>query len=354
MAHSLSFGSRSRLRLGALMFNHKHYLPILKTKAGERWAIDRIKSGTRPYLTPVFELHKHKTKDGESHAEEICESLSSVWGTEPFYLDTIWLHSEFGDALLIEAVFEAARSRGLNAIPVVRVTYNQSALDVITDIVTLDHRGYMLRLANDHASSHHIITAIVDYIAKPRTEVDLLLDYRNHSMSLQNDVPRLPTLNDWRTFSAASGTFPRSLASLPLHSWSSVPRHDWTTWEAGVAHSTLPRKPAFADYTIRDPGPPADGGEPSANLRYAKDTDWRVNVGGKFKQGFSTDMHTICASLVAMLQVYDGSTFSAGDDFINQVAMHIIGPGAPQQWVQWGMSHHMEFVVNQIQNHPLL
>jgi hypothetical protein len=74
-----------------------------------------------------------------------------------------------------------------------------------------------------------------------------------------------------------------------------------------------------------------------------------MRVGGKVKSGQSSDIFPICQSLITRPE-YSGPTFSAGDSEIHTVASGLSGPGNPQQWVQWAVNHHLEFVARQIAN----
>lgn len=333
------------------MFDHKHYVPILKTKAGERWAIDRLDLAARQFITPLFEIHSHKKKGDVEHAQDVCDALNNVWPDSLFFLDTLWLHDIVGDPSILEGVFNYARAVGLQAIPVVRTTYDQATLDVIRDIDAADSRGCLVRYpASELAAAASAIPPVVAYLQIPPDRIDLMLDYRHHPMNLAGDVPSLPTVHVWRTFSAASGACPRSMATYPLNVWHQLPRHDWMTWEAGVVGGGLTRKPAFSDYTVRDPGPPVGGGDPPVSLKYTSDSHWLARLGRKFQAGFSTDIYAICADLVTRSE-YRGPTFSIGDAAISRTAQRLGGPGSPQYWLQWAMNHHMTFVADQIQSH---
>lgn len=334
-----------------MMFDHKHYVPILKTKAGERWAIDHLTPQVTQGITPLFEIHPHDTKTAADHAHEMCENLQSIWGNGArFFLDTRWLHSASGDAAVINSVFSSARSLGLQAVPVFTPSYDLVSLDVIQDIHNQDGRGALLRLPNTSLASLPPIDAIIGLAGVDYAEVDLLLDYRHLPMALITDVPKVPSVMEWRTFTAASSAFPKSVSHLPLNTWHNIPRNDWRTWEAGVTSGTLTRRPAFGDYTVKDHGPPASGGEPSAIVKYTKDLDWLVMMGGRFKQGFGSDMVMLCQSLINSGQ-FDGAGFSAGDQMFHDVAMQVTGTGNPQGWGQWAMNHHMTYVVRQIALH---
>jgi hypothetical protein len=321
------------------------YVPILKTKAGERWALSHLKPATRTKIRPLLEVHEHREKSVGEHLPSLCESLQSDWGTDrAFYLDAIWLHGDSGDPAVLGTLFTAVEEFGLRAMPVVRTTFDEASLEQVSAIVEASGRGCMLRVPPRVSAPD--IDAAVEGIGIGRDKIDLLVDYRGRGMSLPADLPHVPHIGDWRRLIAASGTFPRSLTTIPMHTWHPVPRTCWTTYAAGVA-SGLSRRPIFADYVMRDPGAPPDFGMPSVNLRYALDTRWTVQIGGKVNEGASGEIHEICASLIASGD-FAGTDFSAGDAEIERVADPEAGPGNSTQWIQWCSNHHIEHVVHQI------
>jgi hypothetical protein len=50
-----------------LQFSDRHYIPILKTKQGERWSLATLPPDLRAVITPLLELHPHKTLDSAQH-----------------------------------------------------------------------------------------------------------------------------------------------------------------------------------------------------------------------------------------------------------------------------------------------
>ena len=85
------------------MFDHKHYVPILKTKAGEAWALFNLDGKLREQMTPVLEIHKPKKEKDKpamplvEHIHAVCERIKDNWGTAyPFFLDTEWVNSQHG------------------------------------------------------------------------------------------------------------------------------------------------------------------------------------------------------------------------------------------------------------------
>jgi hypothetical protein len=323
------------------------YVPILKSKQGERWALSHLSPSRKPKLRPLLELHQPKAKTLGDHVDSLCESLQVAWGVDRrFYVDTIWLNGSTGSPAIIENVFQTMEEYELKAIPVVRPSYDDSTLEQVRAIVSENDRGCMLRITPQTLNEAGIIDNVVGALELAINRIDLLLDYRQSAMLLQNHVPHIPHLADWRMFIAASGVFPVSLSNLPLYQWHEIPRHDFTSWQNGV-QAQLGRKPVFSDYTMRPPGAPAEFGAPSVNLRYALDDHWRVQMGGKHKEGAAPEIHAMSEELRDSAD-FSGTDFSSGDEEIDRIADADDETGGPTQWLQWCVSHHIEYVVEQL------
>ena len=322
------------------------YVPILKTKAGDRWALSHLQPTTRDRVQPLLELHPHKKKSDDEQILSVCEALVADWGTDrPFYLDGVWLHGESGDAAILESVFTGTEDYGLCAIPVIRPSFSAASSAQAAAIIAGLGRGCLLRIGPKTPPA--AINAIVAAVGAKRGDVDLMIDYAQQGMSLTAGLPKLPHIADWRGLIAASGTFPISLQHIGLNNWTMIPRGCWQTYSHAVASGKLSRTPTFSDYTMRAPGPPADFGAPSVNLRYTLENDWLAQLGGKFKEGASGEMHDFCAQLIGCPE-YRGDDFSDGDAEILRVADPDAGSGNPTQWLQWCVNHHIETVVDQL------
>ena len=133
------------------MFDQTIYIPILKTKAGEAWALDHLEFKVKPRITPVFEIHPPpKAKDKppkpmDEHIREVCAAIKKFWGRNPFFLDTEWVKAKLGTASVLTTALNACRDERLQAIPVVKIDYDEAALDVVKFAAKVDNRGYMLR-----------------------------------------------------------------------------------------------------------------------------------------------------------------------------------------------------------------
>lgn len=329
-------------------------MPIVKAKAGERWALEKLKTASKAAITPLLEAPPIAKKNGQptkslaDHIKDQCESLAKQWGTgHRFFFDLKWLHNQHGDAATSQA-FTEARTQKLLPVPVIQPTSNAASLVAAKAIVALDKRGVMLRIRPADLQHPDAIAQAIQVVGLKPSDVDLLLDYRNHAMALPFDVPLVPDVAKWRTFTAASGVFPDSVSGYPSGIWHPVPRTCWTTWLSAMQSAMLPRIPTLGDYTVRSPGPPASGGDPPVTMRYTVASDWLVYHSGTLQKGHARRMHAICADLVSKKE-FSKPIFSAGDQEIHNTATLVnTTPGGGQQWLQWAVSHHIEFVVAQL------
>ena len=70
-----------------MSFDHLHYVPIVRAKAGEFWALSHLKSGTKSLITPVFELVPHDSKKHTfaSDLEKKVATLHKSWQRSFFF-----------------------------------------------------------------------------------------------------------------------------------------------------------------------------------------------------------------------------------------------------------------------------
>lgn len=346
------------------MFDHKHYVPIIKSKAGEMWTLRHMNAPAKSMTTPLMEMLEHKTLSVEDHVGNTCESLVSAWGvSDPIFIDTLYLGTEGSSgASNFAHVFTAARANGIKAIPVTSIARSPAYQQAVQQAIGLDGHGVAIRLASRDFIDPQALNAALAGLARlfnlKRGSIDLILDYgaRTESPELVQlsrlHLALVPQIQQWRTLTLAAGSFPGSLLSMAVNTWNQQSREEWIAWITTLTKGKLPdRLPSHGDYAVRDPGAPSTFGTPSANLRYTCTDYWLVRRGRLVKQGGSTDMVNICRSLVARPE-FSGATFSAGDGEIHRIATTQGSTGNAQQWIQWCMSHHFEYVADQIRNHP--
>lgn len=337
------------------MFDRRHYVPILKTKMGEHWALEHLTPLSKGRITPLMELHKHATKSPQAHVTSVADALLNCWGVaSPLFFDTAYYGVDATGAAVATMAFHALQAKGVRAIPVLGPERSAQYRTAIRQIAHNQASGAMIRIRHEDVNANFpmILNGVVQDLGLAPNLIDLLLDYRGSDLNLGVHLPRIPNHNSWRTLTVASGSFPRSIGAYQQGVWHDQPREEWAQWLVQARNNQqLVRIPTFADYVTRDPGAPASGGAPSVNVRYALGDRWLVRLGGKLQDGAAPDMIAISADLVARPQ-FSGAGFSAGDAAYLSISTGVNGTGGTTQWTQWPINHHLEFVSDQIANLP--
>jgi hypothetical protein len=344
-------------------FDHRHYVPILKAKAGEFWALSHLKEPTKSLLTPVLELAPHDKKKTNFEADLMKKvtALGESWKSQ-FFFDVQHIAPKNGlpEAGTISAAFKRIRGLGMSGIPVTKLGYSPKFQDAIRAIVSQDNVGLMVRLGvGDLAIREKLTTALTNlctFLGVPENEVDLMIDYGFKHPDEYEDLivlqelhfSKIPKLKSWRTLTLASASFPESINDLPHAEWVPLERTEWKSWERLTFAGKTARKPSYGDYAIRHPKPPGFG-TPKPNLRYTLENSYLC----RRDEAKHAAMKDICRSLIKRSE-YTGAPFSAGDAAISATAANqgSGGTGGGQQWTQWCSNHHVEFVATQIQNLP--
>jgi hypothetical protein len=346
-----------------MSFDHLHYVPIVKAKAGEFWALSHLKSATKAIITPVFELVPHDSKKHTfaSDLEKKVVSLHKSW-QRPFFFDV--RHSAPKDSLpessTLTTAFKQLRTHGLVAVPVTRLGYSQRFQEAVKQTIAQDSRGVMVRLTvGDLAIRDRLKTALNNLcvlLDVREQDVDLLIDYAYKKPEEYEDLihlqelhfTKIPKIDSWRTITLASVSFPESIKDLPDAKWVKLDRIEWKSWDYMISSRTASRRPAYGDYGIRHPSLPGFG-TPKPNLRYTLAESYLC----RRDEAKHAAMKEICKSLIRRAE-YMGAAFSEGDRVISETAA-IVGSGhsgGGREWTQWCSNHHFEFVATQIQSLP--
>lgn len=360
------------------MFDHRHYVPILKAKQGELLALRHLSTPTKEALTPLIEMvpvpwdfnNEQPSKELSQHLDDKTDDIAKAWGTEaPFFLETRWIEEVFNDdgVPAAELAFAAARAKGLEFIPVIGSDSTAILRGLVRNCITQDDRGVCIRISGSSLGRAPLLgdtlNAVVEELALEPREIDLLLDYESipaeHTsaltVALSSTLLSLPRVAEWRSLTVAAGSFPRNLAGVPTNSVGYQLRAEWKIWRDVIENSSVPRLPAFGDYGIEHPDLAAEV-EPwkytiIPQLRYATEDGWllfKVSKGDLEPFGPFRD---ICQDLVGR-QEYSGSSFSWGDEYVSNCSGGSEKTGNATTWRRIGSNHHMTLVVDQIASLP--
>ena len=365
------------------VFGPSHYVPILRWKQAERYALRYLHAEDRKRITPLIELtptiFKSPTKDQQEpellDAAQVLErqakKLLEACGNCPFFLDLRHVAVEVprvqGKMHALEYIAEIGRNYKLALVPVTGFSRTKTYQSSVAGVLKKDGRGACLRITPSEILQSGIANATRTFLKSINLgaeSVHLLVDYEANDPAdpdPQSLLARIPDLDKWQTLSVASGAFPVDLQGFQPGN-SKIPRNDWLVWRRTVSHGkNRLRKPSFSDYTIQYGlyKEPVEGCNPSPSIRYTLDEEWLI-MRGEASRGRTTSNQTEIrpgreqwnshAQLLCDDDLFYGESFSWGDAFIRERSVNKQNHGSPEIWLRAGINHHMTVVSRQIAN----
>ena len=345
------------------MFDHSHYVPILKGKRAEFPALGELHS--KKGLTPLLEAVP------SADADFIPRRMADNWPNEAaYFIDLFFLDDpddieEATEQHPVRACFARVQALGQFAIPVTGLARSPGYQSAIQQVVSEQENGLMIRLTPDDFEDadelETTLETIPGFYDLDTDQIDLLIDVGSTGNSsagtvaqiYRADIDLIPNLDQWRTLTVAGSAFPLSLAPLVRDQWNPALRQEWRGWRQLVTGQHRPnRLPAFGDYAIAHPAlPPQGRATILAQLRYATPDSWIIWKGrNAITEGYD-QFFAICASLVNRPE-YRGPQFSWGDGEIEQKAANVGSSGNAETWRKIGTNHHIETVLEQLANLP--
>lgn len=357
------------------MFDHTHYVPILRWKAAEKRALAELNPAIEQRITPLIEptpwafddKDPAKPKPMEQKLRKVSADIMEYWGSSPAFIDLSHVPASVrapDGSHPFFLIAQEARDRQLELISVTGLSGERSNLEYQNAVVTIsaqDGHGLCLRVTPSDISEpafHSNLTRYLDKTEISPEHVDFLLDYgfvEGSKKDLTYLMSQIPDLDRWRSLILASGAFPVDLTKFPLGR-SSLERLDWLTWETLVSNSASTRRlPTFSDYTIQHPvfREPGDF-PPSASIRYAAPQHWVImrgeSVGKDDGPGFA--QWPANAAMLCKQPEFCGGGFSKGDAYIETMSQQSDGAGTgnAMTWLQGTINHHITMTVRQIAN----
>jgi hypothetical protein len=366
------------------MFGPSHYVPILRWKHAERFALRYLLEDDRARITPLIELtpltfQSRKTAKREAmpldpaqvvHQES--KKLLEACGNSPFFLDlrhvAVDVARTRGKMHALEYFAEVGRSYKLAIVPVTALSRTREYQTSVATIVKDDKRGICLRLTPAEIMAENFASSVRTFLKSLRLTEDtvhLLVDYEVNDPavpSVESLLSTIPNLDKWQTLSVASGAFPPDLQGFERGN-RRIPRSDWLAWKKAVsAARTSLRKPSFSDYTIQYGlyKEPVEGCNPSVSVRYTLDEEWLIMRGDAVRGKATSDpkeirpgreqWHGHAQLLCEDENLFYGQTFSWGDAFIHEKSLDAKNYGSHEIWLRAGINHHMTVVSRQIAN----
>lgn len=359
-----------------ILFDHSHYVPILRWKWGERNAIGELRASRKADVTPLIELvptdynlvKKNKQIDIPSTSEKFTNELNDCWGTTTVFLDLQHISGISKTAQLefqlLENILDHSKKLNLSIIPVIYLGKDSNFNKTIKDINKQNKNALCLRLNYWRilqADFQDSIDQLFNQLSLKPKETDLIVDYGSIYNDIKPDIAsnvysKIPYIDSWRTFTFASGVFPQYLSELYQPGRHQLNRDDWMFWLNNFYKNSSERIPTFSDYTIQHPKyiEPPTTNNPGANIIYTSYDYWVIMKGEALRKkgGTGHAQYPASARLLKESIEFCGENFSYGDTYVFQKALDINTPktGTPKEWLKAGINHHITFVVDQLSN----
>jgi hypothetical protein len=216
-----------------MIFDARHYVPILKVKRGEKSALGLLPPSVRSRVTPFLEIVERKReKNLGEHLQTAFKGLSeAVDGFDRCFIDTREIAPD-GPAGA-EAVFQWAADAGINFTPVTGISRNVD----LEAAMAFSGNGLALRLKRSEFEAGGLAGRLSAFLAKhglAPEDIDLFIDLRAVNTMILTGVRRLtrafleevPNHESWRTFTLSACAFPQSMAVIDRLSYGTIGRTD--------------------------------------------------------------------------------------------------------------------------------
>lgn len=370
------------------MFDHTHYVPVLKAKSGEFDALEMLDASVKERITPLIELtpiplkwlenqdEPVPTRTIDEHIDWLADRIATSWKPDvPIFIDG-W-HIETEDVLSdntepIEGVLSRLRNRALNCIPVVGIDRVGEYLDVVAQFAE-NGCDVCVRLKpqdlENTGSLDEQVFGLLSHLKIPESRGHLVVDFRSITpavasalkVALPFQLAAVPSLTKWKTVTLAASAFPADLSEVSKYSLDTFSRAEWDIWaHLRQTKDKLKRLPTFGDYTVTHPELSVFDPRTmsiSPKIKYTDTLQWVVAKGeahrrkkSKTKSAPAKDQYPHLCKMIIDHPAWKSADFSKGDEYIAKCKTKEVGPGNPQKWVTVGAVHHIAFVVRQLAN----
>jgi Beta protein len=353
-----------------------HYVVALQNLPGERDALLHAAEATWAHLTPLVEILGPKKRETDPFTRDriaawVKKASDAVAG-RPCFLDVLRLPpnhlttTKNGNQPVLSVIHLEARARGMQFVPVARLSDADTTVRQIAEAAACDARGVALRyplfrtVSADGRGPQVLIEEALRAVEVDVVGADLIMDLGYLSEDVDVDaedlaaaIDELVSIGNWRSVVLLGSSMPSTLGGgvVVEGTIGRLRRREWELWSALVAlHPS--RLPTFGDYAVQNPEPPLEdqptGPGQRANIRYTTDDATLVPraVGAVIQEG-AEQYRDLCRLLVDQPE-FAGRDFTWGDQQIADCADGIGEPGWQNQWRGAGTSHHLRHVIEQL------
>lgn len=337
----------------------RRYAPILKWKAGEKVALEKLTPDQKRLISPVLEIVDYE------EPFKIIEQIKLCFFKEPAYLDT--RYSDDDDREFLESILTLAREENYPLYPV--LYYEDFSLFADKFQVLSDRILIRIPIPEDidGESYETVFETISEWQKNNETIIDIMLDLNFMSGRDQTNTKFAELKSVLRNFiingrfigkiMIASTSFPEDLSTLSAGEDLFIDRFEYKLFERiynNPDFDSLKTRLVLSDYGVTrftdteiDFSKLKYGILPKA--RYTLNEKYWVLKGKKDQKTKQTVRgHQKIAYDIYKSDQYFGIFFSYGDMEIKERALGEKGPGNNTNWVTIAANHHIVVVTSEL------
>lgn len=332
-------------------------MPILKGREGEFRAIEQLSGARSLPLLPIFEVPPSgggPTKDAYAFSQRAQRWVPQGLriGVDLQYL----ADPSSGNRTPVNDIAEDLDGWGIPIVPVLHLTDSPQRLADLGRAAERHGGRAIVRLGSatsdpDDGEAGTRLGRLQEHAGLTTEQCDLLLDM--FEVRSERDVTRAEPVvrkcvswaqrHSWRSVTVAAGGMPTSISALPTNTPVPIRR-----WDAALFDRVRELGIHFGDYGIAHPQMTTGGRPPMPNLRYTGDGFWWIYRWPRESSG-NASFFDLCANLVGSDHWPDeGREHCWGDAQLALRAVGAKGPGTAMNWRAWATSHHLAFVLREL------
>lgn len=341
-------------------FDYQHYVPILKSKRGEKCALTLLKPNIRQNITPLIEIPERTDKALQEHLNNAFNGLAkAVAPYTRIFLDA--REAAADGTIAADEIFKRAWAEKIRFTPVTGITRIFDTLAALKYNVN----GLALRVTREEFELGGLTSNISKFVNShflEERQIDIIIDLGDISELItpgavvftNKFLATIPNQSLWRTLTVSACAFPKGIGFISSHSSQEVARIDWLAWKETLKllHRAGKRLPSYSDYAIQHPAG-VEGFDPrfmssSAAIRYTTGDRWLLIKGESTKTtGSVKQFRCLAEQLVRGFHSakFYGATHCEGCTGVVGAADGIPGLGSQEVWRRLGTIHHLTTTV---------
>ena len=331
------------------------YVPILRFKAGERKALEKLSAAGKVDVLPLMVLapDQYVAKKATSVAAAVpspayfVQQMGYAWSGAPYLLDATALPAGPSGHPLA-AIALAARAAGHMLIPATTLGASSAYQAAALAAATTDGRGIALRIdLSELAQSTHWAPSWTF----PMSETDLVIDLGEVGAATALGTALDPAFlglsgaGHWRSVTVAGTNMPSNFQGVAAGLFP-LPRAELALWQR-LNTISLPYRLDFGDYGTVSlaPAPPGIAWGYPITVKYTLGNSYLICRGVRTTGAGGVDMD---AQLVGHAQGIVGYGARGplahcwADGLIDSIAAATASPGGLPQWVGYSINRHIE------------